>query len=183
MLIDKSNRSSLRDSVSAEDDFHIRSYVAADQPDVWHLYQKGMLAGHVDPKDDVSDLTDIENNYFKRSQDHFWVAEAKNSVIGTVALAEDDAGVARLWRLRVSPFWQLDNRVVSALVRTAIEHARSHGCLKVVFQSSLDGARAIALLEGMGLQFARIRDAGGRHMIEFYDNLYATPDDGSFANP
>ena len=179
MLVEKFNRLRPFDAAGDQGDFLIRSFVAADRADVWHLYHKGVLAGHVDPRDCVSDLDDIEGSYFQRAQDHFWVAEARRRVIGTIALSEDDARVAHLLRLRVAPFWQLDDRVAIGLIRTAVHHARVYGCLKLVFQTTMESKRAFALLDGLGLQFSRIRDAAGRHLIEFYDNLYTNPVGGS----
>jgi ribosomal protein S18 acetylase RimI-like enzyme len=163
------------------EDILIRSFRASDRPEVLNLYQKGRLAGHADPLDRASDLADIEGTYFRRPQDHFWVAEAKDSVVGTIAVSEDDATVAHLRRLRVAPFWQLDDSLAIGLIRTAISHARFHGCPKLVFHTSLDGPRATELLQGLGLQFARIRDVAGVHLIEFYDDLYAIHASGGSA--
>ena len=179
MLSGNFNHASTLAASGDERELLIRSFRAADRLDVWHLYHKGRLVGHVDPSDCASDLNDIEAAYFRRPQDHLWVAEAKHSVIGTVAISEDDARVAHLRRLRVAPFWQLDSHVAISLIRTAVNHARFHGCLKLVFHTSLDSATAIELLQGLGLQFARVRKEAGQHLIEFYDNVYAHPVDGS----
>ena len=109
----------------------------------------------------ASDLADIEGAYFRRPQDHLWVAEARNCVVGTVALSEDDARVAHLRRLRVAPLWQLDSRVAIGLIKTAVNHARFHGCMKLVFHTSLDSQRVVELLQSLGFQFARIRTSRG----------------------
>jgi ribosomal protein S18 acetylase RimI-like enzyme len=175
MLSGKLNRVPTLAASVDEGDFLIRSFGAADRSEVLHLYYHGLLAGQVNQSDPASDLVDIEAAYFRRPQDHLWVAEARSSVIGTVAISEDDAHVTHLRRLRVAPFWQLDSRVAIGLIRTAINHARFHGCVKLVFHTSLDGKRAVELLERLGFQFARIRDVAGQHLIEFYDNLYANP--------
>jgi len=121
----------------------------------------------------MADLNDINATYFRRPQDHFWVAAMNGRVIGMVAISEDQARVAHLRRLRVERPWQGDNRVAIRLIRAAIYHARSYGCLKLVFHTSLDRAGAVELLRRLGFQFASIRHMGSRHLIEFYDDLYA----------
>ena len=159
-------------TVCDERGFLIRSFRAADLPDVTHLYRTGLLTGWPDPDDHALDLADVEGSYFKRPQDHFWVAEAKGAVIGTVSIREDDAGVSHIRRLRVAMLWQLDSSVSIALLRTAIAHARHHGCLKLVFHTSLPSNRAVKLLEDLGFQVSRVRGAPGQHVIESYNDLY-----------
>jgi ribosomal protein S18 acetylase RimI-like enzyme len=155
----------------------VRRFRSADRVDVLRLYHEGLLAGRVDPNDRAVDLEDVEGSYFQRPQDHFWIAEANGVVIGTVAISQDHAGVTHLRRLRVAPGWQRDSGVPLHLIRAAVNHARSHGSLlKLVFHTSLDGEEVVKLLNRLGFQFARIRDIGGRHLIEFYDNLYASAD-------
>ncbi len=155
------------------DEIRVRSFRASDHPDVMRLYYAGVLAGRIDPWDRTDDLHDIDATYFRREQDHFWVADANGRVIGTAAISEDNVWVAHLRRLRVERGWQDDDRVAIRLIRAAIYHARSYGCLKLVFHTSLDSASAVELLRRLGFQFASIRDMGSRHLIEFYDDLYA----------
>jgi N-acetylglutamate synthase-like GNAT family acetyltransferase len=154
--------------------FCIRSFRGSDQADAFSLYRLGVLGGRLDLVGEAPDMADIEKSYFRRPQDHFWIAEAGGSVIGTIAIAEDNQCVMHLRRLRVTPSWQAETRVASGLIKTAIAHARLHGCLKLVFHTALDGPRAIQLLDGLGLQFSRILDRSGQHLIEFYDDLYAS---------
>jgi N-acetylglutamate synthase-like GNAT family acetyltransferase len=187
MLSGNLNRTSTTLASSEEAGFRIRSYCAADQGDVLYLYHHGLLGGQLNPIDNTSDLADIEASYFRRPQDHFWVAEAKGSVIGTVAISEDAERVMNLRRLRVAPFWQLESRVAIDLIRTAIIHARRNGCLKLVFHTSMESSQAVELLDGLGLQFSRVRHREYQHLIEFYDDLYANPSNetssGASANP
>ena len=159
-------------TVCDERGFSIRSFRAADLPDVTSLYHTGLLTGWPDPNDHAEDLNDVEGSYFKRPQDHFWVAEAKGAVIGTVSIRQDDSGVSHIRRLRVAMLWQLDSSVAIALLRTAIAHARTHGCLKLVFHTSLPSNRAVRLLEDLGFQISRVRGAPGQHVIESYNDLY-----------
>lgn len=153
--------------------FYVRSFQPSDQPHVLRLYHPGVLTGRINPFEHPVDLDDIAATYLQRPQDHFWVAESGRSVIGMIAISEDRERVAHLRRLRVAPSWQRDSRVAIELVRTAISHARLHGCLKLVFHTSLDSDKAVELLRRLGFQFASIRDIGNRHVIEFYDDLYA----------
>jgi hypothetical protein len=39
----------------------------------------------------------------------------------------------------------------------------------------LDDKRAMTLLHRLGFEFSRSRDLSGRHLLEFYADLYATP--------
>jgi len=165
-------------SVCDERGFLIRSFRCADLPDVTHLYHTGLLTGWPAPKDHALDLTDVEGSYLKRPQDHFWVAEAKGAVIGTVSIREDEAGVSHIRRLRVALLWQLDSSVAIALLRTAIAHARDHDCLKLIFHTSLPSNRAVRLLEDLGFQISQVRGAPGQHVIESYNDLYRRKDGG-----
>jgi len=169
MLIYKSNQP----SNTLAGDFSVRSFRASDRADVFHLYTHGLLGGHRDQRDNAADLADIEKSYFQHPQNHLWVAEANGSLIGMVAISQDAESVMHVRRLRVAPLWQLESRVAIALIRTATTHARVHGCLKLVFHTSMDTPKAIELLDGLGLQLSRIRDREGQHLIELYDNLYA----------
>jgi hypothetical protein len=179
MLKFNKNQSSANSPSNGEEDFSIRCFKVADFPDVIHLYQHGLLGGHLDPTDHAVDMADIEKAYFRRPQDHFWVAQAKSEVIGTIAISEDAQRVMHLRRLRVAPFWQLERRVAAELVRTAIIHARHYGCLKLVFHTSLDSETAVELLDGLGLQLSKIRIREGQHLIEFYQDLYASQSENS----
>lgn len=174
MLIAKSTQPPTTAATNDYGDFSIRSFQPMDRADVLHLYEHGLLGGRLTSSDGAADLVYIERTYFSRSQDHFWVAQAKSSVIGTIAVSEDDQQIMNLRRLRVAPLWQVDARVASGLVKTAIQHARIHGCLKLVFHTSLEGPRAVELLDGLGLQLSKIRHKEGQHLIEFYDDLYAS---------
>jgi GNAT superfamily N-acetyltransferase len=154
-------------------EFEVRSYQSRDREEVLRLYLDGLLAGSVDPTDSASDVRNVSDWYFQRDQDHFWVAEAHERIIGTVGVFEDQARVAHLRRLRVDRTCQSKDDVARALIATAIRHARLYGCLKLILHTSLDESEAMKLVESLGLQLSRIREGCGRHLIEFYDNLYA----------
>lgn len=179
MFSSNSNRIPEDMAVCDERGFVIRSFRSGDLPDVTDLYHKGLLTGWQDPDDHALDLVDVAASYFARPQDHFWVAEAKGSVIGTIAIRQDDAGVSHIRRLRVAPLWQLDSSVSIALVRTAIAHARHHDCLKLFFHTSLPSNKAIRLLEDLGFQVAPLRGAPSDHVVEAYRDLYRRDSSGT----
>ena len=167
------------DAICDERGFLIRSFRPADLPDVTDLYHRGLLTGWADPDDHALDSDDVSGSYFSQRQDHFWVAEARGAVIGTIAIRQDDAGVSHIRRLRVAPLWQLDSSVFIALVRTAIAHAHNHDCLKLFFHTSLPSDRAIRLLEDLGFQVAPLRDASGHQVVEAYRDLYRRDSGGT----
>ena len=156
-------------------DAYVRSFRAADQPAARRLYREGLLAGEVDPNDAAADMEDIAVAYLRRPQDHFWVADAGMRVVGTVALTIDERQVGHLCRLRVAPGWQDSDYIASLLVEAATAHAREHACLMLVLHTRMDDNRAVALLHRLGFQFSRSRDVRGRHLLEFYLNLYYAP--------
>ncbi|MGD0463902.1 MAG: GNAT family N-acetyltransferase [Tepidisphaeraceae bacterium] len=150
----------------------MRSFLPADQLAVARLYREGLLAGQVDPNDAAADLADIKAACFGRPQDHFWVAEAATQVVGTIAITINDQQVGHLRRLRVAPAWQESGHTTRLLVETATAHAREHACLKLVLHTPLDDKPAVTLLHRLGFEFSRSRDLNGRHLLEFYVNLY-----------
>ena len=45
----------------------------------------------------------------------------------------------------------------------------------MIIQTPVHDERAIAFLHQLGFQFARLRDGSGRHLLEFYLNMYDIP--------
>jgi len=152
--------------------FNVRSYCPRDYRHVRRLYYEGLLAGHIDPFDPAEDLERIDDFYTRWPNRHFWVAEAVGEVVGTVAVATEDDGIAHLRRLRVAPEFPQRNRLVIALVQTAVAHARECGAVKLCFHTPLDNEKAILVLGDLGFQFARAREFNGRQLLEFYVSLY-----------
>jgi GNAT superfamily N-acetyltransferase len=157
------------------DEVCVRRFFPADQLAVARLYREGLLAGQVDPNDAAADLADIKAAYFGRPQDHFWVAEVARQVVGTVGITINEQQVGHLRRLRVAPGWQESGHTASLLVETVTAHAREYGCVKLVLYTLLDDKRAVTLLHRLGFEFSRSRDLSGRHLLEFYVNLYTLP--------
>ena len=173
-----SERSEDRLPISAGIELCLRTYHARDRRDVLWLYHHGLLTGRADPSDPATDLDQIEQFYLQRPQDHFWVAEMEGEVIGTVAILVDEKQIAHVRRLRVDPAWKTwrGGEVARMLIQTATHHARQHDCLKLVLHTPVDDERAIAFLHLLGFEYAGTRQLRGRHLLEFYLNLYSRPD-------
>ena len=67
------------------DIFLVRSFQAADRLPVLRLHAAAAPGGFVDC-DCATNIDEIEEKYFLRPQDHFWVAESLGQIVGTVAL-------------------------------------------------------------------------------------------------
>ena len=162
---------------SAGTEVCLRSFRATDRPDVLRLYRHGLLAGVPDPADPATEIEAIEEIYLKPPQNHFWVAEVTERVIASVAIAEDDRRVAHVRLLRVDPAWKMwrDTGVAGALIERAAQHAREHDCPKLVLHSPVNDEWAIRSLHRLGFEYSRARELGGKHLLEFYLNIYERP--------
>ena len=158
----------------ADDPFIIRHFRQEDQPEAHRLYRSGLLTGQIDPYEKTTDLEHIEEVYVRQPPNQFWVAQAGDLIIGTIALTQESRDIAHVRRLRVAPAWQADWRVAVRLVQVATTHARGNGFLKLVLHTPVDDRRAVPLLRRLGLEFARKRKVGNRRVLEFYLNLYST---------
>lgn len=156
----------------------LRSYHARDRDEVRQLYHHGLLTGAPDTLDAATDLDHIEDVYLRRPQDHFWVAEIDGQVIGSIAITEHDKQIGHVRRLRVDPGWKTPHgsEIARILIRKATHHAREHDCLKLVLHTPVDDDRAIAFLHQLGFEYTRTRQLRGRHLLEFYIDLYARTD-------
>ena len=119
----------------------------------------------------------IEETYFRRPQDHFWVAESQGRIVGTVAIYVHGDNVAHLHCLREVDD-SVDHEIRRGLVRAAASHAQYHGCLKLVVHApdQVDVGRATEFLHRLGFEFSRHRQIEKRSVLEFYLNLYERPE-------
>jgi N-acetylglutamate synthase-like GNAT family acetyltransferase len=166
------------------DTFLVRSYQADDRLPVLWLHAAAAPSGFVDC-DCATNIDQIEETYFRRPQDHFWVAEAQGRIVGTVALCANDENVAHLHCLRAADD-PLDYPIRKGLVQVAASHAHHHGCLKLVVHApdqQVDIQRAAEFLHRLGFEFSRHHQVEKRPVLEFYLNLYErpelAPDEGS----
>ncbi|MDB5289090.1 MAG: hypothetical protein JWL69_331 [Phycisphaerales bacterium] len=161
------------------DTFLVRSFQAADRAQILRLHAAVASSGSVDC-DCAMNINQIEEKYFRRPQDHFWVAEARGQIVGTVAICVHDEDVAHLYCLRAVDS-SMDHIIRRGLVQVAASHAHHHGCLKLVVYPQVDIAqvdigRAAEFLHRLGFEFSRHREVAKRSMLEFYLNLYERPE-------
>ena len=158
------------------DALRVRSFQPADRPTVLRLHAAAGPSGLVDC-DCATNIDQIQETYFRRPQDHFWVAEALGRLVGTVAIYVHDDGVAHLYCLRAVDD-SVDHEIRRGLVRVAASHAHHHGCLKLVIHppDQVDIGRAIEFLHRLGFEFSRHRQIEKRSVLEFYLNLYERPE-------
>src|SRR5258705_4422784 len=71
----------------------VRSFQATDRQQVMRLHAAAAPSGFVDC-DCATRIDEIEETYFRRPQDHFWVAESLGRIVGTVAIYLHDDNVA-----------------------------------------------------------------------------------------
>src|ERR1700677_2736302 len=81
------------------DAFLVRSFQASDRVHVMELHAATAPSGLVNC-DCAANIGEIEEKYFGRPQDHFWVAEALGRIVGTVAIYVGDDNAAHLHCLR-----------------------------------------------------------------------------------
>lgn len=153
----------------------IRSYEDTDHAAVSRLYFEGLLLGEIDDNDTGADVDRIRQAYFSRPQDHFWVAEVGGRVVGMIAVVEDEGHVAQIRRLRVERDWQRTS-VAEMLLKTAIDHCRQMGFIKLVFDTHFEHDQVIRLLQSCGFQYTRSRTIQNKPVLDFYANLYLRPE-------
>jgi len=107
------------------DTFLVRSFQPTDRLPVLRLHAAAAPGGFVDC-DCAANVDQIEETYFRRPQDHFWVAESQGRIVGTVAMYVHDDNVAHLHCLREIDD-SMDHEIRRGLVRVAASHAHHHG--------------------------------------------------------
>jgi len=152
----------------------IRSYQAHDLPDVLSLSLEGVLSRNrqIDPT--TLDFEDMGAAYFSRPEDHFWVAETAEGLIGMIGVAKLGRHIQTIRRLRVRHTWQ-ETDLVFWLVKVALDYCRHHGVLKVILDAPCRPRRAVWFLRRLGFQYARTHGRDNRDVMEFYLNLYESP--------
>jgi N-acetylglutamate synthase-like GNAT family acetyltransferase len=163
------------------DAFRVRSFRAGDRAKILRLHAAAAPGGSVDC-DCALKIDQIEEKYFRRPQDHFWVAESGDLIIGTVGICVHDENVAHLHCLRAIDD-SSDHVIRKALVHVAAGHAHEHGCLKLVVHPPnvpVDIERAAEFLHRLGFEFSRHREIEHQPVFEFYLNLYERPELGPY---
>ncbi|MDB5322366.1 MAG: hypothetical protein JWN40_3997 [Phycisphaerales bacterium] len=163
--------------VHSFDAFLIRSFQAADRVQILRLHAAPSPGGAVDCNC-ATNIDLIEETYFRRPQDHFWVAEARGEIVGTIGICMHDENVAHVYCLRTVDNLK-DDLIRKGLVQVAATHAHQQGCLKLVVHSpnaQVDISRATTFLHQLGFEFSRHREIDQRAVLEFYLNLYERPE-------
>lgn len=97
-------------------------------------------------------------------------------VVGMVAVSSDEEHTAEVRRLRVYPEYQR-SPIAPALLRTAIEHCKRHGFLKVRLDTRFERDDALDMFGDVGFQHTRTRTVQGRDLLEFYLDIYRQDED------
>lgn len=153
----------------------VRPYRPQDHADVTWLYLHGIMWVQIDHGDTGADLDYIDDAYFADSHDCLWIAEVSYGVVGMVAVARDDDGIAEVRRLRVHPRWQRTTLPMT-LLHTAVDHCRSRDYVKIIVAPDIDPEQIVAELDGRGLWCSRRRIIRTREFVEFYVDLYQSLD-------
>jgi N-acetylglutamate synthase-like GNAT family acetyltransferase len=178
-MIEHSSSWKASEPVRSFDAFLVRSFQAGDRAQILRLHAARAPGDGVDCNC-AANIDQIAETYFRRPQDHFWVAEARGEIVGTVGICVHDENVAHLGCLRAADD-SADAVIRKGLVRVAASHAHQHGCLKLVVhapQSQVDIGRAAEFLHRLGFEFSRHREIEKRVVLEFYLNLYERPELG-----
>jgi|SRR5271156_4990973 len=106
---------------------------------------------------------------------HMWVAEAFGRIVGSVAVICNDASLAHLRYLCITPDFVEPRVVARGLAEIAIKDAWERGYLKLVVHTDSPPSQPTAFLHDLGFEFSRERWMGREHVLEFYQNLYERP--------
>lgn len=154
--------------------FTIRSFRREDQAACKALYQEGLLGGKIAENDTGCDMDDIEAAYMKRPGDHFWVAEAPTGEIaGLIGVQHYDESVGEIRRLRVRRDFRRRG-IGAALVETALRFCQEQNYLKVTLDTFMEREPAMKLFEKFHFRYSRTKEVGGKELVYFYLDLYAT---------
>jgi len=113
----------------------------------------------------TEDLESIEKSYGKLG-DVFFVAEAGNKIIGSVAIKKEDDRIALLRRLFVASEFR-NQRLGVKLIERALEYCREVGYQELVFRTTSRMEGAIRLCQNKGfIQRAKIQ-LGDLELLKF----------------
>ncbi|NOG52817.1 MAG: GNAT family N-acetyltransferase [Planctomycetes bacterium] len=153
----------------------------SDNTQVWSLYEDGLLEGQIGENDSGADILNLADAYFNdEGWSHFWVAELcetpASQIIGMVGIQQADEHTAEIRRLRVHPEHR-QRGVGARLMEVVLAFCREKGYLKVVLDTRVERAAAVALFRRFGFQLNRQRDVKGKVVLDFYLDLYRQVED------
>ena len=153
----------------------VRLAAQRDHPAVRQLFRAGLVEGHVPDNDTGADIENIVEAYFSDSgESGLWVADYQRDVIGMVGVQKTSDHEAEIRRLRVRQDYRRHG-VGTRLMQHALTFCRHQGYLKVILDVRIERGPAIALFGKFGFQLNRMREVGGRKMLDFYLDLYREP--------
>lgn len=164
------------DPIPAVPGVTIRTYELRDQGGVSAMYETGLLAGQIAANDTGADIENIIAAYFDSDRHRFWVAEDHQDgrIVGMIGVNADDHDTAEIRRLRVAPSHQ-STELSTALLRTALNHCRHHGYLKIRLDTRFEKGAAVEAFDRIGFQHTRAKTVHGKEVLEFYLDLYRQP--------
>lgn len=174
----------------------IRTYQPNDLATCRALYREGLLGGHLADNDTGLDIDDIAAAYLQDPGNHFWVAEAQETiqpfnvnytipagtVLGMIGVQRagdnhEDSSAGEIRRLRVRQ--DIRRRGVgSKLLETAVQFCHDHSYIKVVLDTFIDREPALRLFEKFSFRHSRTRDVSGKQLLYFYLDLYHREEPG-----
>ncbi len=147
-----------------------------DHPAVRELFRAGLFEGYVADNDTGADIENLEEGYFGDEGDSgFWVATNDDEVIGMIGVQKTGDNSAEIRRLRVDSAYRRRG-VGTRLMEHAMRFCQRKGYLKVVLDVAVIRGPAISLFEKFGFKAGPTREIGGRHIQDFYLDLYREPE-------
>lgn len=116
-----------------------------------------------------SDLDNIIDSY-GGEKDIFFVASDGNKIVGTVAIKEDEPGVALLRRIFVHPEYR-NKGLGKALIAKAKGFCQANGYKRIVFRSTDKMSLANLLCMKNGFSEINQVDFQGMKILQFANNL------------
>ena len=150
----------------------IRPAQPEDDAGILALFNEGVEAGSAAPDASQADLEHLEETYLSGDGDSgFWVAEDQAQIVGMVGVQVIEPDSAEIRRLRVGENHRRRG-IGAALLKTAVNHCRERGLLKVSLDVLIDRKPAIELFEKTGFRLNRERVIDNRTLLDFYIDLY-----------
>ena len=111
---------------------------------------------------DADDLDNLKNSY-NGKRDLFLVAKKDNSIVGTIAIKEENEEVALLRRLFIAQEYR-SKGFGSALIQKAVDFCKNQNYAMVSFRGNNQMDKAIRAIERNGFIRKDLVDFGGFHI-------------------
>jgi len=111
-----------------------------------------------------------------------WVAEAAGHVIGSVVAIHQSNELAHFRFMCVNEHWHDRDAVAMSLGDVAVRNAWDRGYLKIIMHTRRPVDRVTALMHHLGFEFSREHAIAGDHVLEYFLDLYSTPQPAKGSN-